>query len=331
MNAFELKGKLTEDNRLPVYFLYGPERFLATEIINLLTRQLVTDDNRDFNFEAFDGASSKPSDWINSAKTMSFFGGDKLVVVEGIDGTSWDDAGIAMIVEYAKNPVPEACLVMTALKADRKRKVYKALCALPGAAECTPPHEGMLSPWLRDRAKEKGYTLSVAAAERMVSRIGPQPGRLVSELDKVLTYAGKNKKVSEDDVTTVVGDIRLETIFALTDALKEKNAGRALSLLRNQLAHGEEPLKLLGTIAWQFRMIWEVKHFQKRNMPNAGIARAMGQKPFVVDKAARYTRNFSEVQLKEGLRSLAWADRELKTSGKDPAGIMETLVLKLAS
>ncbi len=330
MNAFDLLNNLTADNRLPVYFLYGPERFFATEVIHHLTQQIVTDDNRDFNFETFEGATSKPADWINSARTLSFFGGNKLVIVDAVDGHSWDDAGIAMMVEYAKKPVSEACLVMTALKADRKRKVYKALCALPGSAECAPPHERTLSPWLKQRAKAKGYTLSPASAERMVARIGPLVGRLASELDKVLTYCGKNKKVSEEDVVTVVGDIRLETIFALTDALKEKNPGRALSLLRNQLAHGEEPLKLLGTIAWQFRMIWEVKHFQKQNMPNAGIARAMGQKPFVVDKAARSTRNFSELQLKEGLRSLALADRELKTSTKDPAGIMETLVLKLA-
>ncbi len=331
MNAFDLFGKLTPENLLPVYFLFGPERYLATEIIGELTRQMVTDDNRDFNFESFNGGESSPGDWINSARTLSFFGGDKLVVVHGIDGFSWDDKTTAALLDYIKTAGAGSCLVLTALKADRKRKLYKSLCALPGAVECSPPNEGVLAPWLTSRAKAKGYTLSASAAGRMVELIGPLPGRLISELDKVLTFAGKNKKITEDEIAEVVGDIRLETVFALTDALKEKNAGRALSLLHKQLDHGEEPLKLLGTIAWQFRLIWEIKCHQQRNVPPAGIARVMGQKPFVVDKAARFTRNFSDVQLKNGLRALAEADRELKSTGRDATGVMESLLLKLCS
>ncbi len=57
----------------------------------------------------------------------------------------------------------------------------------------------------------------------------------------------------------------------------------------------------------------------------------MGQRPFVIDKAARFTRNFSERQLREGFRALAQADRELKSTGNDPVGVMETLVLQLCS
>lgn len=329
MNAFDLPGRLTPENRLPFYFLFGPERFLATEIVNTLTRQMVTDDNRDFNFEAFTGSESSPGDWINSARTLSFFGGDKLVVVHAMDDYSWDDKSTALILDYAKNPAEGACLVMTAQKADRKRKLFKSLCALPGAVDCSPPNEGALAPWLAARAKSRGYNLSAGAAGRMVDRIGPLPGRLAAELEKVLTYAGGGKKISEDDIASVVGDIRLEAVFDLTDALKEKNTGRALKLLHKQLDHGEEPLKLLGTIAWQFRLIWEIKCHQQRRVPAAGIARVMGQKPFVVEKAARYTRNFSDAQLKEGLRALASADRELKSTNRDPTGVMETLLLRL--
>jgi len=86
------------------------------------------------------------------------------------------------------------------------------------------------------------------------------------------------------------GESKLENIFALTDALKTKNPETALRLLNNQIDHGEEPIKILGTIAWQFRMIWEVKHFQKQNLPSGQIAKAMGANPFVVDKALQHTR-----------------------------------------
>ena len=104
-----------------------------------------------------------------------------------------------------------------------------------------------------------------------------------------------------------------------------------LSMLYNQLDHGEEPLKILGMIAWQFRLIWEVKHHQTTGTPPSRIAQKMGVAPFQAEQALRHTGKFSEGQLREGFRSLSRADRELKSSGKAPEGILETLVLNLCS
>ena len=84
-------------------------------------------------------------------------------------------------------------------------------------------------------------------------------------------------------------------------------------------------------IAWQFRLIWEVKHHQTTGTPPSRIAQKMGIAPFQADQALRYTGKFSEGQLREGFRSLFKADRELKGSGKAPEGILETLVLRLCS
>jgi DNA polymerase-3 subunit delta len=57
----------------------------------------------------------------------------------------------------------------------------------------------------------------------------------------------------------------------------------------------------------------------------------MGVHPFRVEQALRYAGKFSEGQLRDGFRSLFRADRELKSSGKAPEGILETLVLNLCS
>jgi DNA polymerase-3 subunit delta len=221
--------------------------------------------------------------------------------------------------------------VLTARKADRKRKIYKALTKIKGAGECTAPREAALVPWLRNRAKESGRTLTTGAARLMVDRVGPKPGLLAGELEKVITFAGKAKSIDEKVVREVVGETRLEKIFDLTDALKTKNPSKALRILRNHLEHGEQPVQLLGMIAWQFRLIWEVKHHQITGMPPSRIAQKMGVAPFQAEQALRYTGKFSERQLREGFRSLFQADRELKGSGKAPEGILETLVLSLCS
>jgi DNA polymerase-3 subunit delta len=210
---------------------------------------------------------------------------------------------------------------------DRKRKLFKTLTKLKTAVACEAPKEN--EHWLRKQAEEAGYSLSSDAARFLINRVGPRPGILAKELEKTLLYAGKNKSVSERDVAEVVGESKLENVFALTDALKTKNPEKALRLLNNQIDHGEEPIKILGTIAWQLRMIWEVKHYQQKNLPSGQIAKVMGAHPFMVEKALQHTRRFSTQQLRSGYLELVKADRNLKSTTTDPTAVMQTLILNL--
>jgi DNA polymerase-3 subunit delta len=216
-------------------------------------------------------------------------------------------------------------------KADRKKKLFKSLTKHPGAVSCDAPSETTLIPWIKKRAEALGYKLSPDAARQMVEKTGPKPGILAVELEKVLTYAGKDRSISDKEVLAVVGDIKQENPFALTEALKEKNAQQALRLLHNQLDHGEEPLKILGTIVWQLRVIWEVKNYKAQKLPPAKIAEEMGARPFMVEKALKHTPNFSQQELIRSFKGLVQADRKLKTSGQSPQGILESLILNLCA
>jgi DNA polymerase-3 subunit delta len=251
------------------------------------------------------------------------------VVVRNLHEAIPKDQDAQTLIDYAQSPIPEACVVITADKVDRKRKLFKTLTGLKTAVACEAPKENELASWLRKRAGETGYSLSPDAARFLVNRVGARPGILAKELEKTLLYAGKNESVSEKDVSEVVGESKLENVFALTDALKTKNPEKALRLLNNQIDHGEEPIKILGTIAWQLRMIWQVKHYQQKNLPSGQIAKAMGANPYIVEKALQHTRRFSTQQLRSGYLELVNADRSLKSTTKDPMAVMQTLILNL--
>ncbi len=321
--------KISKGQTDPFYFLYGPEIFYQTEVIQSLVKQWITDENRDFNLENFDARDSTVNNWIGSAKTLSFLGGKKLVIVRNLHEAIPQDKEAQILIDYAQSPVHESCMVITSDKVDRKRKLFKQLVKLKTAVACEAPKEGELTNWLRNRARESDYSLSLEAARFMVNRVGARPGILDKELEKTLLYAGKNKSISEKDVAEVVGENKLENVFALTDALKTKNPATALRLLNNQVDHGEEPIKILGTIAWQYRMIWEVKHYQTKNLPASQIAKTMGANPYVVDKALQHTRRFSTQQLRAGYLELTKADRSLKSTSQDPLAVMQTLILNL--
>ena len=279
--------KISKGQTEPFYFLYGPETFYQTEVIQALIKKWITEDNRDFNLETFDARESTVNHWLGSARTLSFLGGIKLVVVRNLHEAIPKDQDAQTLIDYAQSPIPEACVVITADKVDRKRKLFKTLTGLKTAVACEAPKENELASWLRKRAGETGYSLSPDAARFLVNRVGARPGILAKELEKTLR------------------------------------------LLNNQIDHGEEPIKILGTIAWQLRMIWQVKHYQQKNLPSGQIAKAMGANPYIVEKALQHTRRFSTQQLRSGYLELVNADRSLKSTTKDPMAVMQTLILNL--
>jgi len=331
LNPKEALQKIAQRKIADFYFLYGEERFFHTEIINAIVENLIDPDNREFNLETFEANSSSVNDWISATQTLSFMGGTKVVIVKNLHEVTVSPKECDSLLDYAKDPLPETCLILTADKADRKRKLFKSLTKHIGAVSCGAPSEAALIAWIKKRAEALGYNLSPDAARQMVEKTGPKPGILAVELEKLMTYAGQDRSISDKEVLAVVGDIKQENPFALTEALKTKNAGQALKLLHNQLGHGEEPLKILGTIVWQLRIIWEVKNYQSQKLPPAKIAQEMGAKPFMVEKALQHTRNFSQPELIRSFKSLAQADRELKSSGQPPQGVLESLILNLCA
>ncbi len=331
MNPKEAIQKIEQGKIASLYFLYGEERFFHTEIMHAILKNLITADNREFNLETFEAKSSSVNDWISATKTLSFLGGTKVVIVKNLHEITLPPKECEAFLGYIKDPIQETCLILTADKADRKKKLFKALTKHAGAVVCDTPNEMTLIPWIKKRAETQGYKLSSDAARQMVERTGSKPGVLARELEKLMTYVGKDRSISDKEVLAVVGDIKQENPFALTQALKEKNAQQALALLHNQLGHGEEPLKILGTIVWQLRVIWEVKNYQRQKLPPAKIAEAMGAKPFMVEKALKHTPNFSQRDLIRSFKSLVQADRKLKTSGQPSQGILESLILTLCA
>ena len=142
MSVNELLKKISKGDIQHFYFLHGSERVYQKQVLQALTAKLVTTDNRDFNFEEFDGRYSSVHQWIDAAKTISFMGGTKLVLVENmhdkftlsekdtvieeikeslqdpdIDEIAPDiskaqqEQDIGTLIDYANAPIEGACLV----------------------------------------------------------------------------------------------------------------------------------------------------------------------------------------------------------------------------
>ena len=155
MTPEDLNRKVSQGKIEPLYFLYGPETFYHVEAINLLKKNWINEDNRDFNLETFDAKTSTVNDWLGAVKTLSFLGGIKLVIVRNLHEAIPKDEAEESLLDYCSSPIAEACLVITADKVDKKRKIYKILTNLEGAVACEAPKENALINWVQDKAKHQ--------------------------------------------------------------------------------------------------------------------------------------------------------------------------------
>ena len=100
-------------------------------------------------------------------------------------------------------------------------------------------------------------------------------------------------------------------VFDLTDAIGAQNKKRALLLWHKALEAGEEPVELLGLLAWHLRNLIKVK--------SAGAdLKGLGLHPYVLEKTSRQARSFEVNDLKSMLIKVGGLDLALKTSTANP-------------
>lgn len=80
-------------------------------------------------------------------------------------------------------------------------------------------------------------------------------------------------------------------IFALTDALGDRNRTRLWTLYQKALMNGSEPEEIHGILFWQIKSLLGIS--QSKTADEAGV------KPFVWSKSQGFLRNYSQEELKK--------------------------------
>jgi DNA polymerase-3 subunit delta len=94
---------------------------------------------------------------------------------------------------------------------------------------------------------------------------------------------------------------------------------------------GELPLKILSTMAWQIRLIWQVKEGMRLGLSEAELSKRVGAHPFAVKKAREQALRFSDAALYRAIVAIGETDIAIKSTGTSAELLIEELVLTLCS
>lgn len=324
----ELTAGLKQGKVLPLYLFFGDEEFLIQEAVDLIIEKAVDPGGRDFNFVTVYCRETGAADLVNLCQTLPFLSERRLVIAREIEAYKADD--LETLAGYLKDPSPSTCLVLVSRQGRFEKKQITAAVEANGAVtRFFPLLDGEMLPWIEGRVRKRGLTIRPDAANYLWQFLGNDLQKIANELEKVEIFLRDRKDISLEAVKHVVGDFREYLSFDLAEAIGRKDRDRAILILSRLIQEGEQPVALLGSIAWNFRRLMRAKGLEAAGKGYEEIKRKLG---VIFHQSARFQeqmRRFSLEELRGVFSVLLATDRQLKSSALPGRLVLERMILKV--
>lgn len=325
-----------------VYLLHGDEEVLKDEAIRALLDASVGP-NRDFNLDVRYAADLTPESFNALVNTPPMLAERRAVVVRAVESMGKRKTKLRdELMRYLKNPNPTTVLVLV-IAAGEEADAELARSSTAVLLEALDADR--VPRWLQHHASSLGVTVAPDAADLLLKAVGTDLSALARELEKLASLAGgSGRPITAEDVTSLVGVRRGETIYDLLHAAMERQAAQAARLVEPVLEQagmsGVKILSLLGThlVGTAVARAERDRGANPARLPDIVFRQLLAARPYGLrgykEEAAHWSRwsaLWSVAELSQALRAALAADNALKTATvSDDRGIVTQLVLGFA-
>ncbi len=311
--------------------------YLINETKQLIVNTLLTEEEKDFNFSAYDLEETPIETALEDAETFPFLGERKVLFLHNPAFLTAErsrekvEHNLARLEAYAKEPSPYAVIVISAPyeKLDERKKITKELKRNAEVVEAKKLNEYELKSWVKAYGKSLGMEIEANAIEQLLALAGTSMFMLASEVEKLSLYAAEEKRIDVNLVDKLVARSLEQNIFTLIEKVVQRKLDEALRIYFDLLKQNEEPIKILALLAGQFRLIYQVKELSRRGYGQQQIAGYLKTHPFRIKLALGQAAKFSDEELTNLMNLLAEADYQMKTGGMNKSLLIEMLLFSL--
>lgn len=317
----------------PVYLMYGGESFFIDETIQLIIKTAVDEQDIEFNISVYDAEEVSIDEALEDATTPPFFGERKVVMIRSAQFLTGQkqkiEQNIKALERYIESPSPFTIFIVIAPyeKLDERKKITKLL-KKQEVVESQVLDESKMKQWILNKAQENGIVITDPAVLLLEELVGMNVTVLSNEMEKLFIYVGEQGTITDELVMLLVPKSAEQNVFMLVENVIARNIPKALKILDELLYRQEEPIKILGLLASQFRLLYQVKECMQVGYSQQQIASRIGVHPYRVKLAGQKVRGFSVEELYAIMEELAEADYQMKTSGLDKKLVLEFFIMK---
>ena len=336
IDELELKKQIRENRISRVYLLYGSEPYLISQYARQIEAKVASADFAEFNSQKFDEESSI-DEIDNAVESLPMLSERKCVTVSNYNADS-SNANTTVKMEQLLEDPPSTCVLifkLTAVSVNEKksakwRNFINAVAKVGEVVEIAKRDENTLIKYLVGYAGKIGCELSQDLARSLVKNCGTELYRLTNELEKICAYT-ESGKISAETIEFVSSQTNETVVYRMTDALAALEFDKAFCMLDSLFYQREEPVSLLAAISGVY-----VDLYRARAALDSGI-NAMTLTPtfdykgmdFKMKNAMKNCRKYSLAQLRQILKFLYQADKELKSTRSDGRTVIEKTMAKI--
>ena len=341
MSPEQFLQRVAKSGPAPAYLFIGPDSYQRAACRKVLAE-------RTQQMDHFDLDETSLSVVLDDARSLSLFASERVIWVASAEAavpkTKTADAGeeqAADLAGYLAHPTPGIVIVFDCgryeFEGDDKTKidrVQKFFAAIPDHVEFRPYTADAARQLAKDLARTAGLNIGLPEIGLLVEALAGDAARIAIEIEKLALFAGRERKITADDIASLVPNARESTIFALVGALGRGDRKRSLDSLDTLFREGEYLPLALTFLATQFRLAL-VAH--EANLRTAAQVQAYFTRQGVrvwrerAEQVCQTLSAFSKEKLQTAIEKVFRADKALRDARPDDRVIMEELVLALTA
>ncbi|MFC1961394.1 DNA polymerase III subunit delta [Chloroflexota bacterium] len=325
------------------YIFHGDDLFTLAEDVARMRTRMGDPATAGLNMVELDGKTVTIAEAFNAVSALPFLSDKRLVIVDGwLTWLSRSGAGktgkdtLKKIAEQLPDLPDFARLVFVERQPIKDTNpVLKVARSDPRGYVKTFHHARDPGKWLDHRAAHYGVTLDNLAKRALISVVGEDLNKADGELYKLAAYVGAGQTITEAHVAQLTHYVPEESVFALVDALGQRD-GRTAAQVMHQLLDAERDttsgaMGLFAMIVRQFRLLIQAREFLATGRGRGpAMAKELRVHTFVAGKLEKQSRNFTMEDLETIYRRLLDIDRRIKTGRIDPVLALDMLVAGLS-
>ena len=320
------------------YIFYGDEEFTRSEAVASLRARMAKEDLGDLNTTSLDGRDLALEELINACNTLPFLTQRRMVIVHDML-QRFQRAGGAQEAERLAAYLPTMpettrLLFVESGSLHKNNPLLKRVQDLSEGHileyEKLPPGSNELRRWVSQRAGSHDVGIEPRAIELLIEQVGNDLRALDQELAKLAGWAAYERPLTVEDVRILASTWPQTDIFGMVDALGLKERRTALRFFHTLVNDDANPLYLLTMIVRQIRLLLAAKDLRENEgLPPAGIGKALGLRPFVVEKLLKQSAQFGLDELANLMQRALEVDQGIKTGQMEPILALEMFIVDI--
>ena len=266
---------------------------------------------------------------LEDLDTYGFLSDKKVIVIENIEVLKYDDfkKDFEHLFLYIKNPNPDNLLILESSKLNNTLKVTKELKKICKYIEISID----LKSYMKNAFK--GYKIDTNTMNLLEEYCLGDYSKIANECLKLKNYKMDDKIITKEDIIELVpkklGDSK-DLTFAFSRSLGLRDREDALRKYLKLLSFDLEPISIIGLLASQVRIIYQVKLLEKDRLSDKDIATTLGEKSdYRIRKTRELTKYYTEEELLKLMQELADMDYKMKTEDVDGNHLIEMFILNI--